>query len=310
MARREFRQVVWDESLASDWNALLSLAVREDLGELGDLTTRSLVSPDAVGRARVVARKPGMLAGLPTVLPTLQAIDPRLEWQAAADDGAELTVGRTLGVIAGPAASILGAERLVLNALGRLCGVATLTRTYVEAIRGTQTRIYDTRKTTPGWRRLEKYAVRCGGGWNHRTGLCEAILIKDNHLAFGAQAGSTQTQYGPAESVRRARQWAVQEAQIRGLAPIILEVEVDTLAQLEQVLPEHPDLVLLDNMAPPELRQAVARRNAIAPDVELEASGGIQLTTVRASAEAGVDRISVGALTHSAVALDVSLDWQ
>jgi nicotinate-nucleotide pyrophosphorylase (carboxylating) len=310
MARREFRQVVWDETLASDWGALLALALREDLGELGDLTTRSLVPPDIEGQATIVARKPGVLAGLPTVLPTLRAVDPRLQWRAEAKDGAHLVIGQALGRILGPAASILAAERLVLNVLGRLCGVATLTRTYVDAISGTQARIYDTRKTTPGWRRLEKYAVRCGGGCNHRTSLCEAILIKDNHLAFGVQAGAAKTHFGPAQAVRQAKQWAVQEAGLRGLPPILVEVEVDTLEQLEQVLPEQPDLVLLDNMTPPQLRQAVDRRNALASDVELEASGGIQLSSVRAIAEAGVDRISVGALTHSAIALDVSLDWQ
>jgi nicotinate-nucleotide pyrophosphorylase (carboxylating) len=176
-----------------------------------------------------------------------------------------------------------------------------LTARYVEAIRGTRARIYDTRKTTPGWRRLEKYAVRCGGGCNHRTGLFDAVLIKDNHLAL---AGLTA-----AEAVRRARTFLAELKHEGASEDMIIEVEVDTLEQLDEVLPVRPDIVLLDNMTPDQLRRAVALRDASGAEVELEASGGVDLETVRGIAETGIERISVGGLTHSAVALDVGLDW-
>jgi nicotinate-nucleotide pyrophosphorylase (carboxylating) len=191
---------------------------------------------------------------------------------------------------------------LLLNLVGRLSGVATLTRRFVDAVQGTPARIYDTRKTTPGWRRLEKYAVKCGGGCTHRTGLFDAVLIKDNHLAW--------MQLRPGDAVRRAREFL--RATLRDPAQaetMLLEVEVDTLEQLEDALPAGPDIVLLDNMSLEQLRAAVARRNAVDPGIELEASGGVNLRTVRGIAETGVERISVGALTHSAVSLDVALDW-
>jgi nicotinate-nucleotide pyrophosphorylase (carboxylating) len=265
-----------------------------------------------------------------------------------------------VGTIEGPARGLLGAERILLNLLGRLSGIATLTRRYVDAVAGTKARIYDTRKTTPGWRRLEKYAVRCGGGWNHRGGLDEAVLIKDNHLALAARSAGAGTAaerwsaaFTPAEAVARARRFIWQHVPP---LTIIVEVEVDTLEQLDAVLgekgespsfprsaweptvgdagshaergnqnpnnaergnqnpnspdPFFPDIVLLDNMTPAQLREAVARRDAAGATVELEASGGVDLATVGAIAAAGVERISVGALTHSAVALDFGLDWE
>ncbi len=224
----------------------------------------------------------------------------RLRWSPQIADGSPVEKGTCAGIIEGPARGLLAAERILLNLLGRLSGIATLTRQYVAAVAGTKARIYDTRKTTPGWRRLEKYAVRCGGGSNHRSGLFDAVLIKDNHLALGARSAVGQPRYSPAEAVARARQ--LNNA-------MIVEIEVDTLAQLDNVLPASPDIVLLDNMSPAELAAAVARRNACNPAVELEASGGVNLESVRKIAEAGVDRISVGALTHSAVALDFGLDW-
>jgi len=177
-----------------------------------------------------------------------------------------------------------------------------LTRQFVQAVQGTSAGVYDTRKTTPGWRRLEKYAVRCGGGRNHRTGLFDAVLIKDNHLAL--------MQLRPGEAVRRARDFLRSSLRDPDQAEaMIIEVEVDTLEQLEDALPAGPDLILLDNMSLSQLRAAVVRRDAVAPGVELEASGGVNLQTVRAIADTGIERISVGALTHSAVALDVALDW-
>jgi len=278
----------------------LRLAVAEDLGAAGDWTSNALALEDAAGRADVVARRPGVVAGLPAAAPTLNAFDPRLKWTPQSEDGSPVSPGECVGAIEGLARGILAAERTLLNLLGRLSGIATLTRRYVEVIVGTKARVYDTRKTTPGWRRLEKYAVRCGGGWNHRGGLDEAVLIKDNHLALGAG------RFSPAEAVARARQFVQQQA---ADPEIPIEVEVDSLEQLDAVLAARPDVVLLDNMAPAQLRAAVARRDAVDPTIELEASGGIDLASVRAIADSGVERISVGALTHSAAALDFGLDW-
>jgi nicotinate-nucleotide pyrophosphorylase (carboxylating) len=334
---QEFHQTTWDHRVAESWTAILRLAIAEDLGTAGDCTTLALVADDILGRADIVARRRGVVAGLPGVEMTLAAVDSRLRWSPKAADGQPVERGVCVGTIEGPARAMLSVERILLNLLGRLSGIATLTRQYVELVAGTKARIYDTRKTTPGWRRLEKYAVRCGGGCNHRGGLDEAVLIKDNHLAFGATAGRSSVvggdscrrspetaaqsatgvasynreghngaaRFTPAEAVVRARQYAAD----RGAADMIVEVEVDTLEQLDAVLPVRPDIVLLDNMNPSQLRQAVSRRDAFDPNIELEASGGIDLTTVRAIAETGVDRISVGALTHSAVALDFGLDW-
>ncbi len=286
---------------------MVRLAVREDLGEPGDLTTRALVPPEACGRAAVVARGRGVVAGLEGAGTVLHAIDPALGWLAFAEDGQSVAPGDRVAEVAGPTAGMLSAERILLNLLGRLSGIATLTRRYVDAVAGTGARIYDTRKTTPGWRRLEKYAVRCGGGRNHRAGLFEAVLIKDNHLAAGAEAGAGR--FTPAEAVQRARRYLAEQAPSPEAREAVVEVEVDTLEQLEQVLPAGPDIVLLDNMGPDALRRAVALRNAIDPRVELEASGGVRCDSVRAIAETGVERISVGALTHSAQVLDLGLDW-
>lgn len=299
---RDFAQVAWDAQLADDCRQLIRLAVREDLDRWHDWTTVALTAPETRGHATVVTRQPGVIAGLPVVAQALAEMEVDVRWEPTIADGQTVSAGCCVGHVAGPVRELLTSERLLLNFLGRLSGVATLTRRYVDAIRGTGARIYDTRKTTPGWRRLEKYAVRCGGGRNHRTGLFDAVLIKDNHLALTGRA--------PAEAVRVARAFlqtlAAEHPPARAM---LVEVEVDTLAQLEEVLPEGPDLVLLDNMTPDQLRAAVARRNAVRPEVELEASGGVNLQTVRAIAETGVERISVGALTHSAVGLDLGLDW-
>jgi nicotinate-nucleotide pyrophosphorylase (carboxylating) len=235
-------------------------------------------------------------------------MDYQAVWQAELDDGAAVAAGTHLATIRGRARTLLTAERTLLNFLGHLSGVATLTAEYVAAVAGTRARIYDTRKTTPGWRRLEKYAVRCGGGHNHRTGLFDAILIKDNHLAWGQHAGGGH--FSPAEAVLRARAFCQDTAAGDPRPSLLVEVEVDSLAQLDEVLPVGPDIVLLDNMSVEQLSAAVRRRDTLGAAVELEASGGVTLATVRQIAETGVDRISVGALTHSAVGLDVGLDWQ
>ncbi len=217
-----------------------------------------------------------------------------------------------LGRVQGRVRDILSVERLLLNFVGRLSGIATLTHSYVSAIQGTNARIYDTRKTTPGWRRLEKYAVRCGGGYNHRLGLDRAILIKDNHLAWLADQLHCSLEDAAKMAIRRARECYPGNPALarQDQIDMIVEIEVDSLSQLESVLCENPDIVLLDNMSPEELREAVSLRNRLAPYVELEASGGITLENVRAVADTGVERISVGALTHAAPWLDIGLDWE
>ncbi len=307
---KEFRQIVWGEQLQADWEQLLRLAVREDLGDDGDWTTRAVVPEDVVGRAEVVARQPGVIAGLPGVKRTLEEIEPRLRWLPEVEDCQAVGQGGRIGRIDGPARGILAAERLVLNLLGRLSGIATLTRQYVEAVSGTKARIYDTRKTAPGWRRLEKYAVCCGGGSNHRTGLFDAVLIKDNHLALGSKSSQHAAGYTPAEAVHRARRFIQDHAPDSVHNRMIIEVEVDALEQLDDVLSARPDIVLLDNMSPAELRDAVARRDACNRVIELEASGGVNLRTAGRIAATGVERISVGALTHSAACLDIGLDLE
>jgi len=310
---KDYRPVLWDATLEDDLRQLVRLAVREDLDRHHDWTTTLLVDEQAVSRAVVTARKPGIVAGLPGAALTLAEYDRRIEWKPLVDDGTTVAAGTKLAELVGPARSLLTAERPMLNLLGRLSGIATLTRRYVDAVAGTKARVYDTRKTMLGWRRVEKYAVRMGGGSNHRVGLYDGILIKDNHLAQGVEQG-IGTRYTPAEAVVRAKQFLADRLNELPLErpyweAMLVEVEVDTLAQLELVLPERPDVVLLDNMPPATLAEAVRRRDAVAPEVELEASGGINLQTIRAAAETGVERISVGGLTHSAEWWDVGLDW-
>lgn len=275
---------------------LVELALAEDLGDSGDLTSQAVIPADLGGQAAFVARTEGVLAGLPAVELVLAIVDPPLGIRPQRQDGDRVAAGDRIAVVSGPMESLLSAERTALNFLQRLSGVATLARRYVDAIAGLNCRVLDTRKTTPGWRLLEKYAVRCGGGSNHRMGLYDGVLIKDNHLAaLGPRLD------GVAEAVRLAR--------LRHGNNVPLEIEVDDLDQLDVALRERPDIVLLDNMGPARLREAVRRRDAAAPGVLLEASGGVTLASVRDIASTGVDRISVGALTHSAPALDIGLDY-
>ena len=299
---RNFTQHTWRTLTNDDFIPLLEIALREDLQTVGDLTCLVLVPETAQGTATVAARHDGILAGTPLIPQILSRVDSRLTWEAQLDDSAALTLGTIVGTLKGPARGLLLVERPILNFLGRLSGIATLTKRHVEAVSGTNAQIYDTRKTTPGWRRLEKYAVVCGGGKNHRTGLYDAVLIKDNHLALGRQE---KTPFSPAEAVIRAKEFLRQQCTD---LPMV-EVEVDTLEQFRDVLPAEPDIVLLDNMSPAQIAEAVQIRSSVKPEVQLEASGGITLETVRRFAETGVDRISVGALTHSAVSLDFGLDW-
>jgi nicotinate-nucleotide pyrophosphorylase (carboxylating) len=264
-------------------------ALEEDLGRAGDLTSDLILPPDRRASAKLAARKPGTVAGVIAAEVAFRLIDPRVEFRCELPDGSAAKAGTVLARIEGQARAILAAERVALNFVGHLSGIATAARALVEAVQGTRAKIVDTRKTTPGLRLLEKYAVRCGGGFNHRFGLDDAILIKDNHIAV---AGSVRA------AVERAR---------AGLAHMVkIEVEVDTLAQLEEALALGVDTILLDNMPPDDLRRAVATAKGRAV---LEASGNVTLATARAIAETGVDYISSGAITHSAPSLDVGLDF-
>jgi len=290
-------QRVFNSAELAAGQQLVRLALEEDLAAAGDLTSQAVVPAELSGRAAFTARAAGVVAGLPAAALVVAAVSPQLTFVPVLIDGARVEAGTRLAVISGPMRALLTAERTALNFLQRLSGVATQTRAYVDRLAGLPARVLDTRKTTPGWRLLEKYAVRCGGGHNHRNGLYDGILIKDNHLACLPAATR-------AEAVRRA----VAAARAAGYA-VPIEVEVEDLEQLDAALEAQAELVLLDNMPPDLLRAAVRRRDAAAPATQLEASGGITLATLRAIAETGVDRISVGALTHSAVALDVALDY-
>lgn len=302
MAKDDFDQVTWNEQTIDDCRQLIRLAVREDLDRGADLTTLALVTPDARGSAHMVARTHSVIAGLPAAQLVIAATQGDLTCQPLVQDGDAVPPATPIARLEGSTRDLLTTERVVLNLVGRLSGVATLTREYVAAVAGTAAQIYDTRKTTPGWRRLEKYAVRCGGGHNHRTGLFDAILIKDNHLA--------QAKMDPAAAVTRAREFLARQTDLAAGEPRPVEIEVDTLAQLDVALRAAPDIILLDNMCTDELAEAVRRRNAVAPAIVLEASGGVRLETVNAIARTGVDRISVGALTHAAISQDVGLDWE
>ncbi len=267
----------------------INAALAEDLGLQGDITTNATVAASAKAEAVIAARKPGVIAGLQLAEAAFRALDPSVYFEAIVSDGAIVEKGAAVARISGSARALLTAERVALNYMGRLSGIATLTSQYVKAIQGTSAKIADTRKTTPGLRAFEKYAVRCGGGQNHRTGLFDVVLIKDNHIVAAG---------GIAKAIVAARAAAGHMVKI--------EVEVDTLDQLDEVLGHKIDAVLLDNMTPDQLRAAVKR---VAGRCLTEASGGVNLETVRAIAESGVDMISVGALTHSAPVLDLGLDF-
>jgi nicotinate-nucleotide pyrophosphorylase (carboxylating) len=304
---KDFTQFTWGPTLEDDCRQLVRLAVREDLDQGYDWTTVALIPEAGVGRARLVARQAGVAAGLSCVPIVLDEMDTSLQWQPAHRDGDLLERDECLGVISGSARDLLTSERIILNLLGRLSGIATLTRQFVDRVAGTRAAIYDTRKTCPGYRRLDKYSVHCGGGRNHRSGLYDAVLIKDNHLAFGRSDASQP--FGLTEAIEQTRQFLANTLPADRLESIILEVEVDTLEQLTEVLPSQPDIILLDNMTGEQLSRAVAVRDASGSATQLEASGGVRLDTVRAIAETGVERISVGSLTHSAPTLDIALDW-
>jgi len=278
---------------ADEVRRAVQAALSEDIGT-GDVTTQALISEKAVAKAVIVGREPFIVAGLALAEAVFRELCAEIEISRVSEDGQSLKPGMPLLKVQGPARAILTGERVALNFLQRLSGVATLTGQFVEAIRGTRSQIVDTRKTTPGWRRLEKYAVVCGGGGNHRFGLFDMVLIKDNHLAVLA----AERPDAISVALRRAR---------TAYPKMKIEIEADTLDQVEQAIDAGADLVLLDNMNPVQLRLAVQKCKDRA---KTEASGGVNLATVRTIAEAGVDFISVGALTHSARAVDIGLDFE
>ena len=263
-------------------------ALAEDLGRAGDITSQACVDPETRLQVQFASRQGGVIAGLDCARMAMAALDSALRFSAQRRDGDQIQAGEALARVEGNARAILAAERVALNLLGRLSGVATLTRAYVDAVAGTRAKIVDTRKTTPGLRMLEKYAVRCGGGVNHRFGLDDAILIKDNHVAAAGGVGR-----------------ALERAKALAGHLVNIEIEIDSLDQLDEALPHRPDVIMLDNFSLADLSEAVRRVDG---RVRLEASGGANLQTVRAIAETGVDVISVGALTHSAPVLDIGLD--
>jgi nicotinate-nucleotide pyrophosphorylase (carboxylating) len=276
-------------SAPPDSAALVRAALAEDLGVRGDVTSRALIPAAVRGHATLVAKQSGVVAGLDAAARVFRTVSPRLRFHAQIREGARIRTGARLATVQGPMRGILAGERTALNFLQRLSGIATLTRRFTDRTRPHGVAILDTRKTTPGWRALEKWAVRCGGGTNHRFGLHDMVLIKDNHLAH---TGS------PARAVALARQRA------RGLR---IEIECDTLAQVRSAVTARPDIILLDNFRMTDARRAIAliRRSR---GIRIELSGGVTLATVGRLARLKPDFISVGALTHSAPALDISLD--
>ncbi len=277
---------------------LIRRAREEDLGpDRIDVTSTLFVPKTQHGEARIVARQPGRLAGAALLPRVLDAYGADVTAEAHIQDSQAIEPGQTIATLTGPLRSILTAERVALNLMTHLSGIASLTARYVEQVKGTRARVYDTRKTLPGLRGLQKYAVACGGGATHRMGLYDAVLLKDNHLAH-VDTGNLASTVN--EAVKRCR------SSYPGLKFVM--IEVDTLAQLEVVISTGVDLVLLDNMTNDQLSQAVGMRDKLTPKIELEASGGVTLETIRGIAQTGVDRISVGALTHSAPALDLGLD--
>ncbi len=283
---------------------LIELALAEDLADSlpsaldRDLTCAALIDSSETATINVVVRREGVLAGSPVAELVFKRLDSTVRWETIVVDGSLVTAQTVVARASGSLRSLLIGERTALNFLMHLSGVATQTRKFADAVAGTKVVILDTRKTLPGWRALEKYAVRCGSGTNHRMGLHDGVLIKDNHLAAWVRGQGSAT---IADAIRQAR----------AVSPslIAIEVEVDTLEQLRDALTGGPDMVLLDNMTPATLCEAVRMRDETALVTRLEASGGITLSNVREIAETGVDRISIGALTHSAPALDIAFDW-
>jgi len=274
---------------------LVDLAIQEDIGS-GDITTKGVNLPEETFMGVFTSREEGVLSGVDVAHYVLKKISSNSKIKFLLKDGAPLKRGAKIAIINGPTSEILLAERIILNFLQRMSGVATITSKFVKEVSETKCQILDTRKTTPGWRKLEKYAVLCGGGKNHRMGLYDMVMIKDNHIASLSKNTTTPIR----EAVIRARKVIKKNQKII--------IEVDNLIQMEEALSIAPDIILLDNMPIQTLKKAVQLRNKTLPGVLLEASGGISLKTVKKVAKTGVDRISIGCLTHSVKSLDIGLD--
>lgn len=301
----DYVTVTADDALENDLRALVRLSIAEDLQRAVDWTTVCLIDESTQGGCEIVPRQKGTCAGIVTLPWIVDEFDGQLSVETLIEDGQPLVPGQAVARLRGNVRDLLTAERTILNIVSRLCGVATQTAAYADVIKDYKARLYDTRKTTPGWRLLEKYAVTCGGGNNHRRGLYDGFLIKDNHLALG---GNAQGPMAASEAASRALKW--QGADVDGMtAPPIVEIEVDSLDQLRDVLPIGPNIVLLDNFQLPQLREAVQIRDEVNGEVELDASGNVKIDTIAEIAATGVDRISSGALTHQATWLDLGLDW-
>lgn len=284
----------------SDAQLLINQALTEDLGDCGDLTSLSMIADDASAEVNIVARQAGVVAGVAVAELVFEIFDNSVGVAVHIQDGGKLAVGDVVATVSGKTRSLLSGERTALNFLTHLSGIATLTSQFVEQAAGSTAKVLDTRKTLPAYRLLQKHAVRCGGGTNHRIGLFDGILIKDNHLAAWAESSDNV-----ADAVKAARSFAKDNGHA-----VPIEIEVDTLEQFEDAIQGEPDIVLLDNMSLEQLRTAVSIRDKSAKGIQLEASGGVNLQTIKSISETGVDRISVGALTHSAIALDLAFDWK
>jgi nicotinate-nucleotide pyrophosphorylase (carboxylating) len=288
---------IFDQDSAYAAATLARMSLNEDLRDVGDVTCLSTIPADLQATVQIVSRESGVVCGLPLIPIVFRELASDVNVSVTVQDGDKVHRGTALASLTGPVRSLLTGERTILNFMTHLSGVASRTAQFVDAVAGTKARILDTRKTLPGYRALQKYAVRCGGGTNHRMGLFDGVLIKDNHLAARGDSAC-------ASAVADARRYMIATGRNTSI-----EIEVDTLEQLLDALKEKPEIVLLDNMSPEQLHKAVALRDQFGPTTLLEASGGITLQTVRSVAETGVERISVGGLTHSSPALDLGFDW-
>ena len=304
----------FDNAAQADCLKLLAMALSEDTGSptlagAVDCTTQSVIPTAATASASFVSRAVGIVCGVEIAKLAISTLAPDLELDCHVNDGDQVQPGDKIATFSGSAHQILTMERTCLNFMCRLSGISTLAARFTEQVKGTEVKVLDTRKTTPGYRRLEKYAVACGGGANHRMGLYDAIMIKDNHLAF-YKAWNKESKDAIVEGLQLARDWVeANKSSLPNGDQTVVQLEVDTLEQFERALPSKPDIVLLDNMTNEQLTTAVNRRDEAAPGVLLEASGGVNLETIGGIAKTGVDRISIGALTHSAVNFDIGLDW-
>lgn len=307
--------VEFSSAAQADCIKLIEMALTEDIGasdlDAGvDCTTDAIVPKQATARAAFVSREDGVVCGVEIAKLAISKWAPKLKLEVEVADGQSIKPKQTIAVMVGPAHDILTMERTCLNFMCRLSGISTLAGKFAKEIEGTKACVLDTRKTTPGWRRLEKYAVACGGGANHRMGLYDAIMLKDNHLAFYRTLVEDNDDTIPT-SIKIARTWINDNASsLPNGKETILQLEVDTLEQLEIALGTDCDIILLDNMGCERLKEGVAMRDKLAPKILLEASGGVNLTTIGKIAQTGVERISVGALTHSAMNFDIGLDWE